>query len=55
MLSAIADLLLQIPNFDWLPPVIVHRWNLTLGGQVFEIGKLILEIAGAWELFYRRL
>jgi tetratricopeptide (TPR) repeat protein len=55
MLSAIADLLLQIPNFDWLPPVIVHRWNLTLGRKVFEIGKLILEIAGAWELFYRRL
>ena len=55
MLSQIADVLLKIPGLDWLPSVIEHWWNLPLGGKVFEVVRLILEIAGAWELFVRRL
>ena len=55
MLNAIADFMSGIPGIDWLPPVIEHWWHLPLGGKVFEVVRLILEIAGIWELFVRRI
>jgi hypothetical protein len=49
------DWAVEIPGLDWLPPVIEHWWHLPLGGKIFEVVRLILKIAGAWELFVRRI
>ena len=53
MLNALADLLSGIPGLDWIPKVLDHWWHAPLGDKVFEVVRLILELAGAWELGQR--
>ena len=54
-MNEIAAFFASVPGFDWVPGLIDHWLHLSFGGKVFEIVRLILEITGAWELFFHRL